>query len=683
MRHQDTTVDRKVLGHLFDNLEFRLARMGSNQKFGRAERWVLGQLGYEKEREKIEEQERLHIQMVRMWDRAVPKSVATSKPYPLTQAELLQYRQMIEYDQNWRIKFSQMLAQAQAAHWHEPPKLPELLIPEDVASKYLPQFQSLIAENDWMGQWHESVKSYWHYDLFSSLAFTSKYSELLYYRVLDVNHAGLLLKLKAERIELRYLMHLSSDVAEVLLRFRGEIEFSGLLRLDGQTAMVVSKSSNQCLKLNGLVQLDDDVSEHLSRFQGRIISLNALKWIEPESALKLAQFGGESLHLNGLVALECESAKALLTFKGKDLSLNGLGHLEVGFIEALNLLSRKLHIQKLALNGVVKLSEAEAKGLCMLPLTIELNGLKSIAYETLKYLLRGHCHCSFNGLRQVSFEVFVEFMTHKSLKKGRVFDVVIDHQQHPLKLMGPFHICMLDKSPSPELMSRLNTLKCQLTFTAVTDLDIDIAQSLEDSNLVTVSFPKMETVRLDVLTQLACFSGRLKLNSMKKLSFEHAQCLTSGHLTHLELNGVQHLDTKVMTALTKFNGQSLSLTQLSCHYKGPPFEVSHLIIGLQVINHDALKPLINCASLELTAVSQLSRDDVKPLLKVRARQISFPAVKSLSHSVVKLLVRYSGRLVFKGVRSIDKRAAKYLAHHPNRFLFSPSIEATVNRHRRS
>ena len=170
MRHQDTPVDRKTLGHLFDNLELRLARMGSNQKFGPSERWVLGLLGYEKEREKIEEQERLHIQMVRIWDRAVPKSVATSKPYPLTQAELLQYRQMIEYDQKWRIKFSQMLAQAQAAHWHDPPKLPKLLIPEDVASKYLPQFQSLIAENDWMGQWHESVKSYWHYDLFSSLA---------------------------------------------------------------------------------------------------------------------------------------------------------------------------------------------------------------------------------------------------------------------------------------------------------------------------------------------------------------------------------------------------------------------------------------------------------------------------------------------------------------------------------
>ena len=58
-------------------------------------------------------------------------------------------------------------------------------------------------------------------------------------------------------------------------------------------------------------------------------------------------------------------------------------------------------------------------------------------------------------------------------------------------------------------------------------------------------------------------------------------------------------------------------------------------------------------------MERLTEDSAKRLLKLDAKQITFPAVKSLTHSTARRLIYTEGRVALKGVRTIDKKAAKF------------------------
>lgn len=159
---------------------------------------------------------------------------------------------------------------------------------------------------------------------------------------------------------------LEPDVATVLARFDGAVNFSFLTSLSAAAAGSF-RVHRHALQLNSLAVVDYQTSVELAAHPGRL-ELDGLADLPCEIAMALAAHRGE-LSLNGITTISDEAAEALASHVG-DVELNGLTELPKGVAIQLARIAGPLH-----LNGLIEISDEAAEALARRSHPLYLNGL--------------------------------------------------------------------------------------------------------------------------------------------------------------------------------------------------------------------------------------------------------------------------------------------------------------------
>ena len=198
-----------------------------------------------------------------------------------------------------------------------------------------------------------------------------------------------LVKFKGSVIELNGLKGISSEVAEILIKFNGSLCL-GIETIESVVAKTLSIHSG-ALSLTKLTSINNLALGYLSTYQGNVIEFDSLKAISKEQAAILVTYQGEYLSLDGLTEISVSVAKELSRYPGF-LFLSGLRELPVDIAKEL-----VNHTGSLSLDGLSTISDEVAAILSFKGGNyLELKGLKKISDKAKSYLKSANIEVKIN-----------------------------------------------------------------------------------------------------------------------------------------------------------------------------------------------------------------------------------------------------------------------------------------------
>ncbi|MDB4785601.1 hypothetical protein OAG31_03250 [Akkermansiaceae bacterium] len=194
----------------------------------------------------------------------------------------------------------------------------------------------------------------------------------------------------------------NEEAAELLSRYEGALDLSGLTSLSDAAAESLSKHKGRILELSGLTSLTDAAAESLSRGEGDL-NLSGLTSLTDAAAESLSRYEG-TLNLRGLTSLTDAAAESLSRYEGT-LNLSGLTSLTDAAAESLSKHQGPL-FGTLFLDGLTELSEAAAKSLSKHKGTLSLSGLTELSDAAVKSLskLKMHLNLGVTSLTDAAAE---------------------------------------------------------------------------------------------------------------------------------------------------------------------------------------------------------------------------------------------------------------------------------------
>ena len=234
-------------------------------------------------------------------------------------------------------------------------------------------------------------------------------------KTLTVAGARNLVKNHRGHINLKGIVHLSDEVAEVLGTGEGSLYLDGLSELSPRAAAALarrkgevnqySKEKTNDLILNGLTSISVETAEALAGYEGYLM-LDGLARLPDDVLAVLAKFKGEKLDLDGLQSISDMGLATLATSKAEGLSL-GLARITGAQAKILEAFKGKLSLSVKHLSAEVAAVLGERCG------ELYLECLPSLSAGAAEGLARHRGYLSLNGLERLSADAAKKLAKHK------------------------------------------------------------------------------------------------------------------------------------------------------------------------------------------------------------------------------------------------------------------------------
>lgn len=485
---------------------------------------------------------------------------------------------------------------------------------------------------------------------------------------LTVEQAKDFVRLHPYKRDLNGLKTLGPDIALILSRGIKEdymipapprpersLSLNRLIELSPETASALAGYSGE-LRLGGIVALDtkalsalvsgsdDDFFSNKKKLQ-----LNGISHIDHEAAVALATYRGGTLSLGGLSSLTPKTAKALSAYQG-NLYLGGIRSLSAKTATAL-LGNAALH-----LDGLIELPVETATVLAD-SYRLHLDGLESISPEAARAFLEtqkffNRRFLSFGGLKEISDKVAEIFV--RGLGDGSVEEIAL----HGLEVLT-------NKSLAEFLCSnetrRQFTLYHHFTenpssihpgpFASLKTLSPDVAQVLSSSSLKMLDLRGLQELRPEIASILGSFEGHSESTIGNQINYNSI----------LNLDGLTSISKESLESL-RDAAQEKATDRIANEQWKPEFTVLGLS-GLQELSAESASVVsqINATNLYLNGLREISHDTAVALSKSKRGNLRLDGLTKLSGDAAEKLIAFKGSIRLNGLQVIDEKLAKVLA----------------------